>query len=252
MPAPLDLHAHVDPKIEGADLRALGAFVFAVTRSLEEFTSVSQRRDGRVVWAVGVHPGLVGAQENFDRDRFRKLVEVTPIVGEIGLDGTSRVPMATQINTFRSILEVLQESPRILSIHSAGAHLQLLRELHRTPVDGVVLHWWTGSPALTEEAVRLGCYFSLPPALMSSGLLGLIPRDRILSETDHPYGDRRTPGQRTPGGVSEVEVRVGKTLDASKLEARRLIWINFRKLVEEVGVQGLLPPPWLEVLEHLD
>lgn len=252
VPPPIDAHAHIDADIGKADLRALGAFVFAVTRSLDEYDKVESRRDGRVIWGVGVHPGLVGVQKKFEVNRFRELIQGTLLVGEVGLDGASRVPLSDQIQTFRSVLEILQITPRLVSVHSNGAQLHVLRELHRTPVEGVILHWWTGSPELTTEAVRLGCYFSLPPALMSSDILGLIPNSRLLTETDHPFGDRRTPGKKAPGQVAEVEQRLGKLMNKSPLEAREQIWRNFRRLVDQVGVRDSLGNEWKATLDHLD
>lgn len=251
VPPPLDTHAHIDADISKADLRALGAFVLAVTRSLDEYAKVESRNDGRVIWGLGVHPGVVGAQMKFEVKRFRELMEGTLLVGEIGLDGASRVPLSDQIQTFRSVLEVLQESPRLVSVHSNGAQLHVLRELHRTPVEGVILHWWTGSPELTTEAVRLGCYFSLPPALMSSDLLGQIPNSRLLAETDHPFGDRRTPGKKAPGRVAEVEERLGKLMNKSPLESRQQVWRNFARLVNQAGVRDSFGTEWKAVLDHL-
>lgn len=249
VPPPLDTHAHVDANISERDLRQLGVFVFAMTRSLDEFELVRERRDARTLWGVGVHPGLVRANKAFAVEAFENAIQSTALVGEVGLDGTSRVPIELQLHTFRSILRVLQRHPRLVSVHSAGAHLRVLRELHRTPVDGVILHWWTGSAELTEEAVRLGCYFSLPPAMMSSDeSLRLIPRSRILSETDHPYGDRRTRGARQPGGVDEVERRLAAREGVDRLEMRTHFWRNFARLVQSVGVMDRLNTDWHESL----
>ena len=70
VPPPLDTHAHVDPGIDASELRKLGAFIFAMTRSLEEFEAVRSRSDLRALWGVGVHPGLVRAQKAFTVERF--------------------------------------------------------------------------------------------------------------------------------------------------------------------------------------
>lgn len=251
IPPPLDTHAHVDPGIDGSELRKLGAFIVAMTRSLDEFEAVRSRSDLRTLWGVGVHPGLVRAQGAFAVERFRQQIQDTPIVGEVGLDGSSRVPIALQTATFRQVLEELQRHPRIVSVHSSGAHLQVLRELHRTPVEGVILHWWTGGAEMTEEAVRLGCYFSLPPAMMSSDeALSLIPPDRFLSETDHPYGDRRVRGRKQPGGTGEVEQRMSQRLGVDELSQRVSFWGNFARLVDQTGVGSQLGSEWRDVLER--
>lgn len=253
VPPPIDTHAHVDIHIAERDLRQLGAFVFAMTRSLDEFDAIRERRDSRTVWGLGVHPGLVRANKSFSIEAFEKAVQFTALVGEVGLDGASRVPMELQISTFRSVLEVLQRHPRLVSVHSTGAHLRVLRELHRTPVEGVILHWWMGNAELTEEAARLGCYFSLPPAMMSSEeTLRLIPDSRLLPETDHPYGDRRTRGNRRPGGVDEVERRLSALRGIDRREMRMQFWQNLGRLVQRVGVTERLGTDWQTILQGLD
>lgn len=253
VPPPLDVHAHVSPNIDSREIRALGAHVFAMTRSTAEYVQVKDRKDIRTVWAAGAHPGLVRVNRAFDKSEFQRVTENAPVLGEVGLDGSSRVPMQDQARVFRSVLELTQDHPRILSIHSTGAHFQVLRELHRTPVDGAILHWWKGSQELTEEAVRLGCYFSMPPAMMSSReVLALIPVERILPETDHPSGDRLTRGVKHPGGVSEVETRLARNYQLSEQEMRIQFWRNLRALVKKVGVLPLLGSEWRAVFDHLD
>jgi len=252
VPPPLDTHAHVDPGIDASELRKLGAFIFAMTRSLDESEAVRSRSDLRTIWGVGVHPGLVRAQKAFTVERFRQQIQDTPLVGEVGLDGSSRVPIELQTATFRNVLEELQRQPRIVSVHSSGAHFRVLRELHRTPVEGVILHWWTGGAEVTEEAVRLGCYFSLPPAMMSSEkTVRTIPPHRLLTETDHPYGDRRTRGAQ-PGRVSEVEQRLADLRGIESRVQRIEVWANFAKLVDAAGVEASLPSEWRTTLRGGD
>lgn len=248
VPPPLDVHAHVDPAITVAAVRQLGAYVFAMTRSLDEFDAVKDRADPRLLWGVGVHPGRTDAVNAFTQSRFRTAIDRTPLVGEIGLDATSRVPMRQQVHALRGMFEVLQDTPRLVSVHSTGAHLHVIRALHLTPVDGIVLHWWTGSAELTDEAVRLGCSFSMPPAMMSSDLLDRIPQDRLLAETDHPDGDRRSRNPRKPGGVADVEQRVAERLQRSPMDMRQLFWENLRGLVTRLNLGAAFAPDWHEVL----
>ena len=52
---PFDAHAHIDAGISATDVSGLEAFVFAMTRSLDEFEKLS-REDRRAVWGIGVWP----------------------------------------------------------------------------------------------------------------------------------------------------------------------------------------------------
>jgi TatD DNase family protein len=238
---PLDLHAHIDPTINEDDLHDLEAVVFAVSRSLDEAASVVNRNDATTIWGVGCHPGLVGAHRNFTRERFNNLLDSTAFAGELGLDGTSRVPLETQISTLRNVLKVLAEKPRIVSLHNYKATEPLVEELERVDTPGRVLHWWLGDSTLTQRALELGCFFSLPPAAARrSEVLGAIPLDRVLTETDHPFGDRRSPSAR-PGNVQTIERALAAHHRVDLGEVRLTLWRNLGRLVRQVGCGGLLP-----------
>lgn len=239
----LDMHAHIAVTIEPADLAGLNAVVFAVTRTLEEADQALQRRDDLTIWGVGCHPGLVRAQQTFSADRFCQQVELTPFVGELGLDGKSRVPMSLQQSTLRSAFESLSLRPRIASLHSYAATGELLALLeHHRPV-GVVLHWWLGSEQDTLRAVELGCYFSVnSSSCRRRDLLKIIPLDRLLTETDHPFGDRSHRNTSRPGNVSDVEETIAKVHSLSGAECRLTMWRNLGALITTVGIGSLFSP----------
>jgi TatD DNase family protein len=140
----LDAHAHLDPRQTSEGLASSGA-VLAMTLSLDEAALVVDRREPQVTWGVGCHPRKLRSQEAFDAERFRKLAERTAIVGEIGLDTGSRVPIDIQLRTFRQALAIVADLPRLVSIHSYHATGLVIKELQRNPIAVPVLHWWTGT-----------------------------------------------------------------------------------------------------------
>ncbi len=238
----IDMHAHIDIGIEPSELTALNAVVFAACRSLDEAESALARTDELTVWGTGCHPGLVGAQRAFTRERFEDQVLRTSYVAELGLDGKSRVPMDTQVNTLRTALEVLTEHPRITSLHSYEATEELISVLEDFDLRGAVLHWWLGSPELTARAVELGCFFSVnSSSVRRSNLLRIIPLDRLLPETDHPFGDRGRGRERRPGLVVDVEAEIGRHHVISTEGARTVMWQNLLALVRHASVAPLLP-----------
>ncbi len=238
----LDLHAHVDATIAAEDLMALNAAVFAVTRSLEEAGVALRRNDRMTVWGVGCHPGLIGAQRDFSVKQFAELLDATPFAGEVGLDGKSRVLMTTQIATFRSVLETLRDKPRIATIHSYSATNKVLDLLAEVRPSGIVLHWWLGSPTETARAVDLGCHFSVNSAMLKrDDILRSIPLDRLLTETDHPFGDRRSHSVRRPGAVGDVEIALATMHGLSREMIRIQLWRNLRTVVSELRVGAMLP-----------
>lgn len=239
---PLDLHAHINPKTHPADLERLGAVVFAATRSLDEYESVRDRRDQVTIWGVGCHPGVPQAQKDFDADRFAPLLASTAFVSEIGLDRRSKVALAEQEEVFTSILSVLQGTPRIASIHSTESAGRVLDALERTPIRGAVLHWWRGDEAQTRRAVELGCWFSINAANTRHPRdVALIPLGRVLTETDHPAGDRGSSAPRQPGAVTDVERALAEIYGIDVRAVRGQVWTNLAGLVGETNVEDLLP-----------
>ena len=239
---PLDLHAHVDPRARAAELEGLGAVVFAATRSLDEYESARSRRDQVTVWGLGCHPGMADAQHTFNAARFAELVASAAYVSEVGLDGRSKVSPEHQERVFDSILEVLDLAPRIVSIHSSGAPGRVLDAVERRPIRGAVLHWWRGDAAQTRRAIELGCRFSINAAgTKYAEDIAEIPIERILTETDHPSGDRRSPAPRQPGAVADVEETLAQIYGIDRQAFRHLVWANFVTLVDDVEVDALLP-----------
>lgn len=238
----IDLHAHIEPNIAATDLTELGSLIFAATRSLDEAEQALARSDSWTIWGVGCHPGLVGVQKAFDPARFAELVARTAYVSEVGLDGTSRVPLLAQRATFDSILKTLQATPRITSIHSYAATETVLNSLTARPIDGAVLHWWLGSADQSRRAVELSCYFSVNAAMLKRpDLLSLLPLDRVFAETDHPFGDRSSGRGRRPGNVDEVEEAIARLHGLDREEMRRVMWQNLATLVRVTRCGPLLP-----------
>lgn len=238
---PVDMHAHIDTDIDPVELTALDSAIFAVTRSLDEAALALTRTDRMTVWGVGVHPKLAKSHKSFDKERFTELLAQTCFSGEIGLDGTAQFGIERQQETLREVLEVLADNPRIVSIHSAGATTEVVDELEQTPINGAVLHWWLGGPQDTARALELGCYFSFNPAgTRRRDVIDSIPLDRVLTETDHPFGDRRSRPHR-PGNVDSIERALATRHNTSPDEIRKQVWHNLATLVADTRCGSLVP-----------
>lgn len=237
----VDAHAHIRHDLERSDVATLDGMIFAATRSLEEATFAVQRDDERVVWGVGAHPGLAGAQRGFTPERFEELLQRTPLVSEVGLDGSSRVSSSLQHETFRSVLSVVTDLPRIVSVHSYGATDPVLDVLEEYRIPGVVLHWWLGDLESTKRAIDLGCWFSVNSSARSLAILKELPKDRILPETDHPYGDRKGRSNARPGNVRDVEERIAREEGGTLTPVRLRMWRNLFALAEATGTVDMFP-----------
>lgn len=239
---PLDTHAHIEAEIAPSELAALRSCVVAVTRTLGEYALTRERPDKSVVWGAGCHPGLVGEVKRFSASRMRDAIATTPVIGEVGLDGAARTPMDSQMTVLRGILEVAADTPRLLSVHSYRATDLVLRGLREFRPDAVILHWWLGSPAETEAAVELGAYFSVNASQARSWeSLRLVPLDRLLLETDHPFGDRSESPPRRPGNLAKSESAVSTAFSLSPDALRHQTWRNLKAISEKLNLVEMFP-----------
>jgi TatD DNase family protein len=240
---PLDAHAHVMTTIEARELRAVRSVVFAVTREPSEWDAAAGRRDELCIWGLGCHPGVPAAIAAFDAEKLGSQITATPLIGEVGLDGGSSVPMADQRRVFREVLEVANTSSRLVSIHSVRASALVLDELDKAGgVSGAILHWWRGSASETRRAVELGCYFSLNGAeAVRPKVLDALPVDRVLTETDFPHSQRSDKCADKPGGVQTIEDALANAWDVGRYEARRQVWTNLSVLCSATRTATLMP-----------
>ena len=242
----LDAHAHLDPSRSPEDFSTSGA-VLAMSLSLDMAEVCLERSDPLIAWGVGCHPRFLRFQEDFEIRRFRALAERSAIIGEIGLDMGSRVPLEKQVKIFRQILEKVAGMPRLVSIHSYQATDLVLMELERCPVAIPVLHWWTGNVAETKKAVELGCYFSIHSAVARHSKFRLhVPPERILVESDHGMND---PPAAIPCRVEWVEYLAAQQYGMEVKELRQLVYQNLARIFKETNTIQLLPEPFVKLLQ---
>lgn len=235
---PLDVHLHA--AWEKVDALQGPGLALAMALSLEEAQEALAHPQPAVAWGVGCDPCRAQAVATFEVQRFAQLLRQSPVVGECGLDYASPVPMARQVEVFRHILRIVQDMPRLVSIHSVGTAQWVLEELHRTPIAAPILHWWKGTAAQTSQAMALGCYFSVHPAIArDSKFRTRVAPERILIETDLGYGD---PPAASACRVEWVEHLLGQQLKQTPQQVRALVWGNFARLAGGLDLQPLLPP----------
>lgn len=169
---------------------------------------------------------------------FEAILPETRYLGEVGLDGTpeSKPYWREQVRVFDRILEFSAKAGgRIMTIHSRRAAGDVIDTLRRYPGAGIaVLHWFTGSKAELERAVAAGCWFSVGPPIFTSQrgreAVAAMPRDRVLTETDGPFGST----ERRPLRAAEVMKAIEGLSSAwhcTLPEAQTIVVANFRRLV---------------------
>jgi TatD DNase family protein len=200
------------------------------------------RDDELAIWGIGIHPGLESAVTAFDAEVFSAALEQAIIVGEVGLDGRSTVPMKAQRRVFDAILEAVSATPRPISIHSVGASAEVLSALRARPTAAPILHWWRGDSHQTREAVELGCFFSLNGAEAARPkVMDLIPRERVLTETDFPFTRRSDRAAVSPGATTTIEKALAGAWSIEPSDVRRQIWRNLGQLMAAASQTDRLP-----------
>lgn len=148
--------------------------------------------------AVGVHPHDTEDMTPGTLDEIEKLCSHKKVkaVGEIGLDYYYDFSAKEkQIYWFEEQMELAKKVKLPVIIHDRDAHrdtIDILKKKHVEEVGGV-MHCFSGSVEMAEEALRLGMYISVagPVTFKNSARLPQVvlrvPNDRLLIETDSPY-----------------------------------------------------------------
>jgi TatD DNase family protein len=182
-----------------------------ICTGMEEFDEVhgiAQKYDG-VYCSVGVHPNESGnekiatAAELLEKVRLPKVIGI----GETGLDYhyfndaknaliEPKNAVNIQKNAFREHILAARQSGLPVIIHSRDADEDtvefLTAEMQKGKFKGLI-HCFTGTKYLADEAVKLGLYISLSGIITFKNAQAIrdaladVPLERLLVETDAPY-----------------------------------------------------------------
>ncbi|AVR24317.1 Qat anti-phage system TatD family nuclease QatD [Burkholderia thailandensis] len=202
----IDFHSHLDLYPNGLalahEVNRRNEFTLVVTTSPRAFYATSRVFNGlrNIHVGLGLHPEVAEAKSS-ELDVLVAGVKDARFIGEVGLDGSPRFRKSIELQEriFQAILiECGRQGGKIVSIHSRGAAQRTIEALAKAHDVGYpVLHWFSGGVSELRTAARLGCWFSVGPAMLAGekgrSLLSHMPLDRVLPETDGPFA--------TEGGV---------------------------------------------------
>lgn len=158
---------------------------------------IAQQHEG-VYATVGVHPMDIG-DDLADMEQLRALAgqDKVQAIGETGLDYHYTADTAAlQKVSFQQHLELAQAVAKPVVVHTRNARedtLGLLREYTQGDNPGGVLHCFTESWEMAEQALELGFYISFSGIITFKNAEELrevvrrVPLERMLIETDSPY-----------------------------------------------------------------
>jgi TatD DNase family protein len=204
----IDSHAHLadpafDDDLDDVIQRArhsgaravvcIGESIGAAARAAE----IAERHPGFAYFTAGVHPhDAVGFDSKRDlADIRRALANGAVAVGECGLDyHYDHSPREKQLRAFSAQIELAGETARPLVVHTRDAEDDTRALIAEAAARGVVgvLHCYTGSHALAQDALAAGWYLSFSGIVTfrrwnDDSLIRLVPDDRLLAESDAPY-----------------------------------------------------------------
>lgn len=244
-----DSHAHYDDPAFDADREELLSSYLpksGVAGIINAGTSVASSRRclelaARYPYlyaAAGIHPEESEDAQPGDVEKIGELVKNSHsivAIGEIGLDyhyeGAGR---ELQLRLFEEQLMLANDLHLPVILHDRDAHADMFRLIQKHRPRGV-LHCFSGSAESAREYVKLGLYFGFTGSVTFKNnrkapeVLAVLPRDRILIETDCPHmapeplRGRRCDSSMLLHTVERVAQYIGLTPDeAAALTARNV------------------------------
>lgn len=207
----IDSHCHLDylerdgrdldEVVDAAERAGVGAMVTICTKVTEfERVRAIARRFDNISCTVGIHPHEAGREPEVTAAELVALADDPKVVGigETGLDYYyEHSPRDAQQKSFRAHIAAARETGLPLVVHTRDADedtVAILRDEYETggPFPGVI-HCFTSSQWLAEEAVKLGLYISVSGIVTFKraddlrAAVAAQPLDRLLVETDSPF-----------------------------------------------------------------
>ena len=246
-----DTHAHYDDEAFDADRHELLASMPSQNVGLivnpgctveSSRTAVALAAEFPHVYAaVGIHPENCGdfVPEQMDEIRAMAKQDKVVAIGEIGLDyyWPENPPRELQQQVLRAHMALAQELGLPVIIHDREAHADTLSIVRNFPAVTGVFHCFSGSVEMARELLKLGWMLSFNGAITFKNarkapeVIGEIPLDRLMIETDAPY---LTPtpfrGKRNDSTyVHLVAEKIAQIKGISPAEVEQATWENGKR-----------------------
>jgi TatD DNase family protein len=177
---------------------------------------------GRLFATAGVHPHHAAEYTDASDELIRSLLlrDTVVAVGECGLDYFRDFsPRDTQQEAFRSQLDIAGDTAMPVFLHQRDAHDDFVAILEPAlaKIPRAVAHCFTGDATAMRDYLQMGLWIGITGWICDERrgmhlqeIVGEIPDDRLLLETDAPYLMPRTltPKPKTrrnePANLTEV------------------------------------------------
>jgi TatD DNase family protein len=238
----VDVHCHLEMyggELENVLKRAEKAGVKAIITAGTTPESNRQALDFAkkfpiVKAALGIYPinTLPDSRVDEELDFIEKNKKAIAAIGEIGLDyKDGKTPM--QLAVFEKQLCLAEKLGKPAIVHSRQAESEVLDVLSRHKCK-IVLHCFHGSSSLVKKAISMGCYFSIPANIVRSDhfqrLVGIIPLQMLLTETDGPFLAPEKDKRSEPSMVESTIRKIAEIKSLSAEDAANIVFSNYQRL----------------------
>ena len=157
----------------------------------EKVAALAKQCPDSIIPAFAVHPWYISESSEDWKNRLAELLESTPqaLIGECGLDGL-KPDLEKQKQVFAMHLKLAQRYCRPLILHMVKA-VPYWDEFASLLPEKFVVHGFSGKGEFLQKIVKAGGYVGIGRGLLQSAkaseMLGLIPQNRLLLESDAPF-----------------------------------------------------------------
>lgn len=186
-----------------ARARAAGVARMVVTGSSDhsniQAADLAEAHPGVLYSTAGVHPHHASEYTDASDELIRVLTERSEVVavGECGLDYFRNFsPHPAQIEAFRAQLDIAADTGKPVFLHQRDAHDDFVEVLEPMlpKLSRAVAHCFTGEGESLREYLAMGLWIGITGWICDErrgahlrDIVGLIPDDRLMIESDAPY-----------------------------------------------------------------
>ena len=186
---------------------------------------------------IGLHPHDAQSLDDKSLAEFKALVKKPKVVavGEVGLDYYRNLsPKESQQKAFIKFLGLAEENSLPVIIHSRDAEIDTLKILKEHKPKKAVLHCFSASQKMLDEALATGFYISYTCSVTFKNadktreLVRNTPLERLILETDAPYmAPQRYRGQRCePAYVAILAEEIARLKGLTAEDIARITSLN--------------------------
>ena len=246
----IDCHAHlisegVEPKdiIDGMKENNLEAIVCIGTApwDIEEVVEIAHANKN-IFAAVAYHPEYVEKIQSQDMKKLEEIAKDQKVVaiGECGLDyHYTQNNKSEQIDLLKKHIELAIRINKPIMLHIREAEEDAIKTLlpYAKELKNIIIHCYSAvSEEITKKFVEMGCYISFAGNFTFKKYrrqdIKLIPKDKILVETDAPYLSPE-PLRGTKNSSKNVHItaeRMADELEMNSDELKKILIENAKRV----------------------